>query len=36
MKELGRGRLLFYVEFKDSISIINDEGFANLFGFNLL
>ena len=35
MKELGRGRLLFYVEFEDSISIINDEGFANLFGFKL-
>ena len=35
MKELGRGRLLFYVEFNDSISIINDEGFTNLFGFKL-
>lgn len=35
MKELGRGRLLFYVEFEDSFSVINDKGFENLFGFKL-
>lgn len=35
MKELGRGRLLFYVVFDDSISVIDKEGFHNLFGFEL-
>ena len=35
MRELGRGRLLFYVKFRDSISVINKAGFNNLFGFNL-
>ncbi len=36
MKELGRGRLLFYVKFEDSVSIINERGFKDLFGFELL
>lgn len=36
MKELGRGRLLFYVKFKNSCSVINEEGFKNLFGFELI
>ena len=35
MKELGRGRLLFYVKFKNSISIINYSGFKELFGIDL-
>lgn len=35
MRELGRGRLLFYVKFKNSISVINKEGFEELFGFEL-
>lgn len=35
MKELGRGRLLFYVKFKNSISILNHEGFKELFGVDL-
>ena len=35
MKELGRGRLLFYVTFGNSASIINQEGFRQLFGFEL-
>lgn len=35
MKELNRGRLLFYVKFRDSISVINKESFSNLFGFEL-
>lgn len=35
MKELGRGRLLFYVVFDNSISVIDKEGFHNLFGFEL-
>lgn len=34
-KKLGRGRLLFYVKFKDSISSLNKESFENLFGFKL-
>lgn len=33
MKELGRGRLLFYVTFENSIVTINKEEFKNLFGF---
>lgn len=35
MKELGRGRLLFYVKFKDSMSSINTEAFKRLFGIEL-
>lgn len=35
MKELGRGRLLFYVKFKNSACVINDSGFKELFGFDL-
>lgn len=35
MKELGRGRLLYYVKFKNSASIINIVEFKNLFGFEL-
>ena len=35
MKELGRGRLLFYVKFKDSISSINASAFQRLFGIEL-
>lgn len=35
MKELGRGRLLFYVKFKNSISSINTESFERLFGIKL-
>ncbi len=35
MKELGRGRLLFYVTFKNSEVVINKEEFKNLFGFNI-
>lgn len=35
MKELGRGRLLFYVKFKNSLSVINKAGFKSLFGFEL-
>ena len=35
MKELGRGRLLFYVKFKDSVSSLNEEAFERLFGFKL-
>lgn len=34
-KELGRGRLLFYVKFKKSKSVMNKEAFKNLFGFEL-
>lgn len=36
MKEFCRGRLLFYVKFNDSVSVINEEGFQNLFGFGLV
>ena len=36
MRELGRGRLLFYVKFKNSISVINKKGFEDLFGFELV
>lgn len=35
MKELGRGRLLFYVKFKNSASVVNNHGFKELFGFDL-
>lgn len=35
MKELGRGRLLFYVKFKNSMSVINKAEFEKLFGFDL-
>lgn len=35
MKELGRGRLLFYVKFKNSVSSINAEAFNRLFGLDL-
>ncbi len=34
-KELGRGRLLFYVKFKESASSLNEQGFERLFGFGL-
>lgn len=36
MRELGRGRLLFYVKFKNSVSTIDKEQFKKLFGFELL
>lgn len=36
MQELGRGRLLYYVKFKNSLSIINKNEFEKLFGFKLL
>lgn len=35
MKELGRGRLLFYVAFENSMVTINQEEFKNLFGFEI-
>ena len=35
MKELERGRLLFYVKFKNSFSVINKQGFEQLFNFEL-
>lgn len=35
MKELGRGRLLFYVKFKNSMSSLNTESFKRLFGIDL-
>ena len=35
MKELGRGRLLFYVTFKNSVVTINKEEFNKLFGFEI-
>lgn len=35
MKELGRGRLLFYVKFKNSASVLNVDMFKDLFGFEL-
>lgn len=35
MKELGRGRLLFYVTFEKSIVQINTKGFEELFGFSI-
>ena len=35
MKELGRGRVLFYVKFKNSVSTINYCGFKELFGIDL-
>lgn len=36
MKELGRGRLLYYVKFKNSFSIINKEECEHLFGFKII
>lgn len=36
MKELGRGRLLYYVKFKNSFSIINNEECEQLFGFKII
>ena len=36
MKELNRGRLLFYVKFKDSISVINKDEFEKLLGIKLV
>lgn len=36
MKELGRGRLLYYVKFKDSYSVINHSEWEKLFGFKLI
>ena len=36
MKALNRGRLLFYVKFRDSISVINKEGFESLLGMKLV
>lgn len=35
MKELGRGRLLFYVKFNNSVSTINKKEFNELFGVNI-
>ena len=35
MKELGRGRLLFYVKFKNSMAVINDTEFKKLFDIKL-
>ncbi len=35
MKELGRGRLLFFVKFKDSLSVLSRDAFKKLFGFEL-
>ena len=35
MKELDRGRLLFYVKFKNSMSSINTGAFKKLFGIDL-
>ena len=35
MKELGRGRLLFFVKFKDSMSSLNVQAFKNLLGIDL-
>ena len=35
MKELGRGRLLFYVTFENSVITINQEEFKELFGFDI-
>lgn len=34
-KELGRGRLLFYVRFKESLATLNHTAFKSLFGFEL-
>lgn len=36
MKELNRGRLLYYVKFKDSTSVINKEEFEKLTGIRLV
>lgn len=36
MKELGRGRLLYYVKFKNSLSIMNKSECNNLFGFEIV
>ena len=36
IKELWRWRLLFYVKFRNSVSIINKEDFKKLFWFNLI
>lgn len=35
MKELGRGRLLYFVRFKNSLSVLNKENFEELFGVSL-
>lgn len=35
MKELGRGRLLFYVKFKDSLSTVNVQACNRLLGIDL-
>lgn len=35
MKELGRGRLLFYVTFNNSVVTINQDEFEKLFGFKI-
>lgn len=35
MKELNRGRLLFYVKFKDSASVLNKDEFEKLLGISL-
>ena len=35
MKELGRGRLLFYVKFKNSTAVINKTDFERLFNIKL-
>lgn len=35
MREMGRGRLLYHVKFKDSVCKINFDSFERLFGFRL-
>lgn len=35
MKELGRGRLLYYVKFKDSVASLNIKAFKDLLGIDL-
>lgn len=35
MRELGRGRLLFYVKFKNSRSVVNKQGIKDLLGVDL-
>lgn len=36
MKELGQERLLYYVKFKNSFSILNKEQWEQLFGFKII
>ena len=35
MKELGRGRLLFYVKFNNSVCVLNQKGFKELLGIDI-